>query len=256
MSQNSKRDATPSQLAMARLLVDSGEVFSFDEAIASVLSKREATPQSAANSSIDSRSGVWQGWFDGAATPNPGTKAIGCVLRSPTGEVFERSASSGFGSNNEAEYEALIALLSMAIDQGAAEIQVYGDSKLVVEQVSERWNVGKPALIPLHQKIKDLASCFVGFSIQWIPRDDNARADELSRRAISAEEQPTAASADKTNDVVVEHVRGGVWLAHSSTGGFYAIDINARSCSCSYFMKRRRECKHLQAADSEKGAIS
>ena len=59
---------------------------------------------------------TWKAWFDGATNPNPGERGIGGVLKGPAGERIEISENIGFGTNNEAEYAALMAVLDAAID--------------------------------------------------------------------------------------------------------------------------------------------
>ena len=54
---------------------------------------------------------TWSAWFDGATkATNPGERGIGGVLKGPAGERIEISENIGFGTNNEAEYAALIIL--------------------------------------------------------------------------------------------------------------------------------------------------
>ena len=65
---------------------------------------------------------AWQAWFDGSATPNPGRLGIGGVLRGPAGQQIEFSRRADFGDSNQAEYQALIALLQTAIAHNCAEL--------------------------------------------------------------------------------------------------------------------------------------
>jgi ribonuclease HI len=135
----------------------------------------------------------WRAWFDGAADPNPGAAGIGALLIGPSGERVEIAESIGFGTNNEAEYKALIAILKAAIELGAAELDVRGDSKLVVEQVSGRWAVKSERLMGLRSEAAGLLARIQGARLSWIPRDDNAEADALSKKAIGKD-------ADEEND--------------------------------------------------------
>jgi ribonuclease HI len=91
----------------------------------------------------------WLAWFDGAADPNPGEASIGGLLVGPDGERVEISARVGHGTNNFAEYCALIAVLKTAVERRVTNIVVHGDSQLVVNQVNGEWGVNSAALRPL-----------------------------------------------------------------------------------------------------------
>ena len=76
----------------------------------------------------------WKVFVNGASNAL-GTKA-GIVVITPEGIKLEHSFRLGFkASNNEAEYEALLAGLRVILDLGAKEVEVYLDSRLVVNQV-------------------------------------------------------------------------------------------------------------------------
>ena len=78
---------------------------------------------------------MWKLFVDGAS--NRHGAGLGIVLISPDGLTIEHSITLGFpASNNEAKYEALLAGLKSAIQMKAAELMVYSDSQLVVNQVS------------------------------------------------------------------------------------------------------------------------
>lgn len=79
-----------------------------------------------------------EGFFDGASRGNPGTAGAGALLVNENGEtVWETARFLGTKTNNEAEYTALILLLKAAKERGVKELKIYGDSKLVVCQVSK-----------------------------------------------------------------------------------------------------------------------
>lgn len=127
----------------------------------------------------------WTGYFDGATLPtNPGEKGIGAVLTSPDGAKHTISEKTGYGSNNEAEYQACVALLKLALSLGVKNIVVNGDSQLIVNQVAGDWIVRSQNLIPLNTEAKILASEFEKIVFQWIPREKNKEADKLSKAAF------------------------------------------------------------------------
>ena len=79
---------------------------------------------------------------DGGARGNTGPAAIGVVLRDAGGEVLaERSERIGEATNNVAEYRALLAGIELAAEHGADELELIGDSELVVRQVEGRYKV-------------------------------------------------------------------------------------------------------------------
>jgi len=122
---------------------------------------------------------------DGASRGNPGPAAIGAILKDETGNVLGRiSRALGVTTNNQAEYMAIIAGLEKAVGAGAKRVTVKSDSKLVVEQINGRYKIKNTALRPLYQKVVQLAGSIERFSIVYVPREQNAEADELANRAL------------------------------------------------------------------------
>jgi ribonuclease H / adenosylcobalamin/alpha-ribazole phosphatase len=123
---------------------------------------------------------------DGGARGNPGPAGYGAVVRDPdSGDVLaERCAALGTATNNVAEYNGLIAGLSAAVDLGAREVEVLMDSKLVVEQMSGRWQIKHPALRPLAAQAAALVTRFDRVGFTWVPRERNKLADALANRAM------------------------------------------------------------------------
>lgn len=81
-------------------------------------------------------------------------------------------------SNNETEYEALIAGLELALEIPIDDFIVYGDSKLVVCQMNGLYHIKKPSLTPYFQKAKYLTKMFRHLQIH-VRRDNNRHADAL-----------------------------------------------------------------------------
>lgn len=125
---------------------------------------------------------------DGGSRGNPGPAGYGAVVWSADrGEVLaEANEAIGVATNNVAEYRGLVAGLTKAAGLGAAEVAVFMDSKLVVEQMAGRWKVKHPDLIPLHRKARELAATFDHVRYSWIPRDKNSYADRLANEAMDA----------------------------------------------------------------------
>lgn len=125
---------------------------------------------------------------DGGSRGNPGPAGYGAVVLDPaTGAVLaERSRFLGVTTNNVAEYEGLIAGLAAAAELGARVVQVRMDSKLVVEQMSGRWQIKHAGLRPLATRAADLVRRFDSVSFGWIPRAQNSAADRLANQAMDA----------------------------------------------------------------------
>ena len=138
---------------------------------------------------------------DGGSRGNPGPAGYGAVVWSADhGRVLaEAKASVGRTTNNVAEYHGLIAGLEEAAVVGATEVTARLDSKLVVEQMSGRWRVKHPDLIPLRERALEAARAFDTVSYGWIPRAENAHADRLANAAMDA---AAGESADAAPEVV------------------------------------------------------
>ena len=131
----------------------------------------------------DGAATAWRAWFDGSARPNPGRCGIGARLVGPEGNVFELSEAAGYGNSSEAEYLALIAVLEAALAHGAQQLTVYGDSRVVIDDVAAPAAAGAPSLAPLRQRVHALLAQLPGATLRWVPRHKNLDADALSQRA-------------------------------------------------------------------------
>jgi broad specificity phosphatase PhoE/ribonuclease HI len=145
---------------------------------------------------------------DGGSRGNPGPAGYGAVVRDAlTGEVLaERAAGIGTATNNVAEYGGLIAGLKAALELDPAEVEVRMDSKLVVEQMSGRWQVKHPAMKPLAREAAALVQQLPRVRFSWIPRAQNSHADRLANEAMDAAG------------------RGDVWRAGGDSGPADAAD--------------------------------
>src|SRR5690349_17721619 len=123
---------------------------------------------------------------DGGSRGNPGPAGYGSVVRAhPTGEVLvERYGALGVTTNNVAEYTGLVEGLRAALELNATEVDVRMDSKLVVEQMSGRWQIKNAGLRPLAAEAATLVSRFTRVGFEWIPRERNKAADALANRAM------------------------------------------------------------------------
>jgi broad specificity phosphatase PhoE/ribonuclease HI len=125
---------------------------------------------------------------DGGSRGNPGPAGYGSVVWSAdrAAVLAESKQAIGRATNNVAEYRGLIAGLEEAGKLGATDVDVFMDSKLVVEQMSGRWKVKHPDISPLHQQATALSSRFDHIAYTWIPRAKNSHADRLANEAMDA----------------------------------------------------------------------
>lgn len=124
---------------------------------------------------------------DGGARGNPGPAAIGAVASEPGGGVLaERGERIGRATNNVAEYKAVLLGARLATELGATEIEVVGDSELVVRQIEGRYKVKDSGLKPLHAEAKQALSRFDNWSIRHVKRAQNAEADRLVNETLDA----------------------------------------------------------------------
>lgn len=127
-------------------------------------------------------------FFDGACRGNPGPMAIGVVLMKNGFKGPELSKCLGIGTNNIAEWRALIEGLKLATVFGCKELQVRGDSQLVIKQIKGQYRVKSDNLIPLFNEAKKLCHNFKEIDFKWINREDNRMTDTLSNNALDTKD--------------------------------------------------------------------
>ncbi len=124
-------------------------------------------------------------YCDGASRGNPGRSSYGVVVYDTGGKELHRSSRAlGHGTNNQAEYHGAIAALEAALGLGAREVELRMDAELIVRQLSGRYKVRNPKLIPLHKRILDLRSRFDRVALVHVPRAQNSVADALANEAL------------------------------------------------------------------------
>jgi ribonuclease HI len=122
---------------------------------------------------------------DGGARGNPGPAAIAAVVTGADGELLEsRGETIGTATNNVAEYRALLLGIELAREHGAAEVELVGDSELVVKQVKGEYRVKDAGLRPLHAQVRSALEGFDRWSIRHVRREHNAEADSLVNETL------------------------------------------------------------------------
>lgn len=124
-------------------------------------------------------------YTDGASRGNPGEAGVGAVIADARGRtVKELKCFLGIATNNVAEYRAVILALEKALQLGAVSVNVNLDSELVVRQLRGEYRVREPNLKILHRQTLEILNRFLKYSIHYIPREENRRADQLANEAI------------------------------------------------------------------------
>lgn len=140
-----------------------------------------------------------KGYFDGCCEPiNPGgTASYGAVIYEGEKRIWEKSdifvpkpGQKTMTSNNVAEYLAFTAILEYLLSCGMMKrpILIFGDSKLVINQMlpgsAKRWKIRAGHYVPFAHRARKLVRRFKNIEGQWISRDLNDIADELSKREL------------------------------------------------------------------------
>lgn len=122
---------------------------------------------------------------DGGARGNPGPAGIGAIINSEDGKVVaEISQFIGHATNNQAEYQALLAGLEKAAILGADTLDCFLDSELAVKQINREYKVKNKELAPLFLKVYNLTTKFKAIRFIHIPREQNKEADRLANEAM------------------------------------------------------------------------
>jgi ribonuclease HI len=110
---------------------------------------------------------------------------VAAVVSTLDGEIIDRAAKViGRATNNVAEYKALLLGIERAAAGGADEVDLIGDSELIVKQVKGEYRVKDAALKELHAEVRAALSAFDRWSIRHVRREHNAEADRLVNKAL------------------------------------------------------------------------
>ena len=122
------------------------------------------------------KKGWWTLCVDGASRQTGA--GIGLQLTSPIGERIEQEIRLGFNAtNNESEYEAMIARLELALAMGADSLSVQSNSQLVVRQVNAEFESKDPRMAKYASIVKQKLNTLSAWKLEHVPRDCNERVD-------------------------------------------------------------------------------
>lgn len=122
---------------------------------------------------------------DGASKGNPGPSSYGYIIKNRGGAIVHQEGKLiGVTTNNVAEYTAVVKALEYIIKRffrnAPHKVEIVADSKLLVEQLSGRYKIKSPNLIPLFTKIKELETEVGTVFYRSVPRAENFVADRLA----------------------------------------------------------------------------
>ncbi|XP_015959264.1 uncharacterized protein LOC107483157 [Arachis duranensis] len=145
----------------------------------------------------DEHNKAWELHVDGASSREE--SGPGIILKEGDKVVAEQALQFHFSaSNNQAEYEALIAGLKLALSHQVQSLTAHCDSLLVVQQIRGEFQVKDPLLEQYWLIAKDLISKFSSFTILHVHREQNVRADILSKLAATRADTQTSALSQLT----------------------------------------------------------
>ncbi|KAL0385967.1 UNVERIFIED_CONTAM: Ribonuclease HI [Sesamum radiatum] len=101
--------------------------------------------------------------------------------------------------NNEAEHEALVLGMRMAKEAGVSHLLAYSDSQLVVRQANGEYEAKEESMVKYLHQIEELKTRFKSFKLRQIPREENIKAQSLSKLASALEDC-------KTRRITVQHL--------------------------------------------------
>lgn len=124
-------------------------------------------------------------YVDGASDGNPGPSGIGAIFEVPgRGIIGCISEVIGEATNNEAEYKAAIRAAEICRNWGIKKLVMMTDSQLMVKQVNGSYKVKNQRILNLYNSLMLILSSFTDWRIEYISRDENEKADRLSRLAL------------------------------------------------------------------------
>lgn len=129
-------------------------------------------------------------YTDGGARGNPGPAAAGIVILSENNKILKIEGKYlGIRTNNQAEYEALINALEIALRLGIQNVTCYLDSELAVKQLKGEYKVKNEGIKPLKMKAVSLSESFKSIEFNHIERAKNHVADKLVNIVLDAIER-------------------------------------------------------------------
>ncbi|KAK1614114.1 hypothetical protein QYE76_019631 [Lolium multiflorum] len=149
---------------------------------------------------------AWAMFFDGSACD--GGCGIGILLVSPRGTEYSFSIRlSTPCTNNVAEYEAIRKGMELLLEAGAEAVELFGDSKLVINQLTDEYKCESESLFPYWMECRELMTQFRYINFNWVPRSQNTEANNLAQMASGYIDTPEG------SEVQVQFLEQDDWRA-------------------------------------------
>ena len=123
--------------------------------------------------------------FDGACRGNPGPSSFGCSISLNGKEIDTQCFFIGHVTNNVAESSGALYGIRHCLSLGIRDLTVYGDSLLVIKQVTKQWKINNKQLKKFVVEIQSLIPQFNSIEFKHVKRHLNKRADELANIALN-----------------------------------------------------------------------
>ena len=132
-------------------------------------------------------------YIDGACRGNPGPASVGVVIYSAGQKIKEVAKEIGEGTNNIAEYSALLEALNEAKQLSGKRIKFYTDSELLAKQVTGQYKVKNEKIKLLFNQVAKLSREFEHIEIKHVPREQNKEADFLASEILKKKQAKVVA---------------------------------------------------------------
>ncbi|KAK1696633.1 hypothetical protein QYE76_013330 [Lolium multiflorum] len=140
---------------------------------------------------------AWAMFFDGSACDDG--CGIGTLLVSPRGATYSFSIRlSTPCTNNVAEYEAIRKGMELLLEAGAEAVELFGDSKLVISQLTDEYKCESESLFPYWMECRELMAKFQYINFNWVPRSQNTEANDLTQMASGYKDIPDETKRSKS----------------------------------------------------------
>lgn len=131
----------------------------------------------------------YKGHFDGSSKGNPGPSQCAWIIFDDQKKEIDREVRKGKydQTNNVAEYMGLIELLKYVLfSADIGEIEIFGDSALVINQINGKWKCKSTNLKRYYNKaleyMQSLSDHDKSITLTWVPREQNTEADNLAQK--------------------------------------------------------------------------
>ncbi|XP_061357177.1 uncharacterized protein LOC133301549 [Gastrolobium bilobum] len=152
------------------------------QALIDFIAEMTQNPIANAQTTETPNTAIWKLYVDGSS--NVKGSGAGMIVENPNGVAVEHSLSFKFNAtNNQAEYEAMIAGLVQAKEMCARRLKVFSDSQLVTFQISGEYQTKRPLMCRYLEKVKELIQRFESVEVEHIRRAKNTSADILAKLA-------------------------------------------------------------------------